>query len=461
MLLKRYRRGQVRKSEARDGESADTAVDGDDTALSVGDILETSPQMTAGGFGYAPLRARAAHDAGWRHATRPPSAYDRSVESPEHSHPRTPPSRGRGLRLARVRGVPIYLSPAWLFVIVLLALVYAPVLQERLPGLSGAAASGAAVVFGVLLLLSVLLHELGHALTARLFGVRVEAITLWMLGGYTEMEREPETPPGEFLVAAAGPLVSLGLGGAGIVTALLLPSGTLASEVVWQIAATNVLLAFFNLLPGLPLDGGGIVRSLVWLATGDRHTGTAAAGWSGRVIAVLVVAGGVALSLAEQGTFVGLLFTMLVGAFLWTSASQAILAARFARRLPLLDLQSLMRRALAVPGDLPLAEALRRAEAAGARAVVVTDSAGHATGIVAEHAAQAVPAERRPWVTAMAVARSLAPGMILPLQLRGEALLRALAAYPSSEYLVGAADNVAGVLVASDVAQRLNARGTP
>jgi Zn-dependent protease len=315
-------------------------------------------------------------------------------------------------------------------------------------------AAVAAVGFVLLLFGSVLLHELGHALTARRLGIRVRGMTLWALGGYTEMEHEPRGAGAEFLVALAGPLVSFAVGGVAAAGAFVLPDGSAAAELAGQLAFMNLTVAVFNLLPGLPLDGGALVRAGVWRLTGDRNAGTVASGWAGRAVAVLVILGALALGYLRGGT--GVLFTLAVGVFLWLGASQAIRAGETARRIPLVEARALARPALAVPADVPLAEAGRRAVEAGVRDVVVTDSAGTPVAVVSTPAAAAVPVERRPWVPVSSVARSLEPGMIVPAHLRGEPLLRALRAHPASEYVVEDGDRVVGVLVATDVAAMLD-----
>ncbi len=365
---------------------------------------------------------------------------------------------GRGLRIGRILGVPVHISVAWLVMAVLLVVVYAPVLQGRLPGVAVSQAYLVAAAFVGLLLASVLAHELGHAVTAQRLGIRVRAMTLWMLGGYTELEREPSTPAGEFLVAVAGPAVSLALGAFGAAVAAVTPDGGIPHELAIQFALSNVLVGIFNLLPGLPLDGGSLVRAGLWRLTGDRHGATIASGWTGRVVAVLVLAGGAALGATWSST--GVLLTIAVGVFLWIGASRAIRVGRLARRLPLVAASKLASPFLGVPSDLPLAEAQRRAEAAGARSLVVVDGAGRPTGVVSGPAAAAIPPERRPWVPVSSVARTVEPGMIVPAHLTGEQLLRALHAFPSTEYVIGDGDRVVGVLVAADVADTLDPRGS-
>jgi Zn-dependent protease/CBS domain-containing protein len=370
------------------------------------------------------------------------------------------PADRRGLRVGSILGVPVYVSPTWLLIAGVIVIGYEPVVQHNLQ-LSDTSAYLTAVVFVVLLFASVLAHELGHALTALSLGIRVRAMTLWMLGGYTEMESEPRSPGGEFLVAAAGPAVSAVLGLAGLAGTLALDPTGVPHELAGQVMWSNLSVAVFNLLPGLPLDGGSLVRAAVWRLVGDRTRGTVIAGWAGRVVAVLVLAVSLGLALFGRGlATTGLLLTVAVGVFLWTGATQSIKAARYTARMPALDARRLARPTLTVLGDVPLAEALRRASEAGARGIVVVNADGAATAVVAEHAVAATPPQRRPWVSVAAVARTLEPGMIIPADLTGERLIRAMQATPSAEYVVSDGEQVLGVLVAGDVVHTLENKGT-
>jgi len=367
------------------------------------------------------------------------------------------PSRdARGVRLGRVLGVPVYVSASWLLLALVVTLTYGQVAQRNVPTLSTAGAYAVGFAFVVLLLLSVLLHELGHAVASQRLGIPVRAMTLWLLGGYTEMERESPSPRTEFLVALAGPVVSLVLGAGAVVAVLAFEPATVAHELAVQTALSNLSVGIFNLLPGLPLDGGRLLRAGVWRATADRHRGTAVAGWAGRVVAVLVVLAALALG-AAAGTFVSLslVLTVLVALFLWNGATQALRAGQVAARFGLLHAGSLARPAIPVPADLPLSEALRRAADLGARALVVVDGAGRPVGVATEAAVAATPVERRAWVPVQSVARTLEPGLLVPAGLSGEELVRAVQDTPATEYLVVDGARVVGVLSTADVVQRL------
>ncbi len=360
--------------------------------------------------------------------------------------------------VGRILGVPLYLAPSWLLLALVVTVVYGGVVAERRPEYG--ALAGYAVGFGFVLCLaiSVLLHELGHAVTCRRYGIGVRGITLELLGGYTEMEGEAPRPAVEAYVALAGPLVSGVLGAIGVGLVAVTPPETLASELTFQFAASNIIVAVFNLLPGLPLDGGRALRAGVWAASGDRHLGSRTAGWSGRAVAVAVVLG-VALGWAYGwiGPF-GLVFSAMVAMVLWLGASHAIRAGTAGTRLAGVSVRDLARPAVGVPSQTPLGEALRRAEADGDVGIVVLDTTDRPVGVVERQAAAAVPVERRPWVPVDSVARTLRPGLVLPADLSGEAVLRAVQRSPATEYLVVAGEEVLGVMRAEDLAGQLTAR---
>jgi Zn-dependent protease len=383
---------------------------------------------------------------------------------PTRPAPAAPRRDPRGLRAGTVAGIPVFVSGWWLVLVGWVVLWYGGTLSGQLPDLPAGVAYLVAAVFAVLLFGSVFLHELGHAVTALRFGIGVRSMSLWLLGGQTEMTREAPTPGREFAIAVAGPAVNLVLGGAGVAAVAVLPSGTLTEQVAFQLAFSNLLVGLFNLLPGLPMDGGRLLRAAVWRITGDRFAGLTVAGWVGRVLAVGVAAL-VLVALQAGLTEFGLSALLMLAAalFLWQGASQAIRSGRLSRRFPLLDSTAMARPALMVTPDLPLAEALRRADDAGHTGLVVVDRDLRPVAVVSRDAVDAVPVERRPWVPVSAVARTLHAGLVLPAGLRGEDVLRAVQSSPATEYVVVDGDphtggRVVGVLPAAAIADALEPR---
>ena len=376
--------------------------------------------------------------------------------------PPAPPERRSGMLLGRPFGVPLYLAPSWFLLAVVVTFVYGDVVHLRRPELSAVTAYAVGFAFVVCLAISVLLHELGHALTCRRYGIGVRAITLEMLGGHTEMDSEAPRPSVEAIVALAGPAVSGVLGVIGIGLVAVTPTTTVASELVFQFAVSNVIVAIFNALPGLPLDGGRALRAGVWAVSKDAPLGSRVAGWVGRAVAV----GLVAITLLGWAAGVigpfGLVFSGMVAMVLWFGASHAIRSGAAGARLRTVSVRQLVRPAVWVPSQTSLAEALRRGaeEIPGIDpAIVVTDTADRPVAVVHDEAAAAVPAERRPWVPVESVARTLGAAHTMPIELAGEAVLEAVRANPATEYLVLSGEQVVGVLRASDLAHHLISRG--
>lgn len=354
--------------------------------------------------------------------------------------------------VARPFGIPVYISPYWLIFAVVLVVMYANTVETNLARTQDRYVVAAAFV--LLLYVSVLVHELAHCVVARHFDLPVRRVLLYPLGGYSEIEQEPSSASREALISGAGPVVSLALAGIGYALARVV-STPLPHQLIDQLFWANMIVGVFNLLPGLPLDGGRIFRAGVWKITGRPVLATITAAWAGRVLAIVLV--GMAL-LGQRGgsgsSFLSVywLWLLVIAAFIWMQSTQAMRAARLRERLPALRARALGRQAIPVPASMPLAEAVRRAQGASARALVIADHEGTPTAIVSEAAVQATPQERRPWIEVGTLARSLSPGMVLPADLSGMDLIKAVQQTPASEYLlIEPSGQVFGVLAAADL----------
>ena len=364
--------------------------------------------------------------------------------------------RRPGVPLGRPLGIPVFLAPSWLVAGVLITYSVAPVFSDPLAPDAGHYALGA--VAAVLLAASVLAHELGHSVVSLGIGIPIKRVTLFLFGGLAELEHEPPTPAGEYLVAVAGPLVSVFLAGCTAAVARLTPPGGNVHRLAAYLAITNAALGVLNLLPGLPLDGGRVLRSMVWQVSGSRTLGTRAGVRGGQAVALLAAA--VGFLRIGAGDQYGI-FELLVAAFLWTNASALGRRTTLLERLDRVDVRALTRPALPVAANLPLSEALRRAVASGHRLLVV-DSYGLPSGVISGTALEAVPEQRRPWVTVADVSRAIEPGLVIDPGLDGPHLLERMRAVPASEYLVAGSDGtVTGILAAYDVARILDGRGGP
>lgn len=353
--------------------------------------------------------------------------------------------------MGRPFGVPVYVSPSWLVIAALITLLYQPVVAGELT--LGPWSYLVAFVFAVLLYGSVLVHELAHSVVARLYGLPVYWISLYMLGGVSQIG-ESRTPSREFWIAFSGPLLSLGLAGLGYVAYGYTTPATVAHVLLWQLWVANAIVGVFNLLPGLPLDGGRLVRAVVWGMTRRPMAGTVVASWAGRLLAVLVVALPFlnAAVLGSSPQLFAVLWAVLLGAFIWLNAGSALRTARIRERIPTLRARRFVRAVVAVGADTPAAEAWRRMAESDAGAILVVDTAGAPTSIVNEAAVQAVPESRRPWVTVSSLARSITYDNVISADLEGEPFLEVLRQQQAPEYLLIEADgSVCGVLYVSDV----------
>jgi Zn-dependent protease len=383
--------------------------------------------------------------------------------TPPPGTPPPPPARRRsGIPLGRVAGFPVVLSYSWLILAALITYVYGGYVKNSRPDLPVSTAYLIGFSMVIFLLVSVLLHEMGHAVTARWFGIGVRGITLELVGGYTEMEQESPTPKVEAIVSLTGPAVSfaLGLGAAGLTA--LLPRGDLLWQLAFQMALGNLAVAVFNVLPGLPLDGGRALRAGIWAVTRNRPLGDRVAGWTGRIVAVASLGTVLALLYAGLITFYGVAFTAVIALTLWNGAGQAIRLGRMGDRLPMINAGQLARPLIPVTTGTPLSEAWRQYEEMS-RAVpperpgvlAVVDSAGHLLSVLNDVAAAAVPAERRPWVAVDTVSRAIEPGRVIPAELSGLDVVQAVQANPASEYVVTVGEDVVGVLRVADLMRML------
>lgn len=385
------------------------------------------------------------------------------MSSPRSEPDRNPQTGSRLLRIGSVLGVPIFLTPSWLLVAAFITVTYADFLREQIPGASHATSYFLSLVFATALAVSVLLHELGHTVVSQVVGLPVRRIVVFLLGGVSEIDGEASRPRDEFAIAAAGPLVSLGLAG-GCWAASLLPPDESAVEVLLLLLAwSNLVIAVFNVLPGLPLDGGRLVQALIWMMGSSRLTAIRIAAWSGRGVALLlglaILLGNAVLggsSPADLATVASTAMGFAVVAFLWLGATQTLRVAELTDRAAQLRLGELLRPSLYLPPHTPVSEAVRRTSETGARGIVLIDGQGRSRALVEEARIIELPAERRPWTALSQVSRDLEPGLILAEDVAGERLLDTLRRHPASEYLVVGGDGVArGVVAAVDLARAL------
>jgi len=385
--------------------------------------------------------------------------HDSAKASAEVDGPDRRPRPPGTIRIGQIAGVDVLITSSWFLIAALIAVAIAPRVEDAEPGL-GAWKYVAGFAVAVVLYLSVLLHEASHALMAQHYGHPVSSITLHFLGGMTAIEGEARRPREEFMIAVVGPLTSIAVGAAAWVLWQVTPGGLLELAVV-ALMVTNLLVGVLNLVPGLPLDGGRVLKSAVWSLSGNAHRGTLAAGWGGRVFAVAVLAWPLFQESVTgiESNLLDYALAFVIALFLWTGATTAMQSARLRRKLPSLVARNLARRTLSVPEDLSVAEAVRRAQDEEAGSIVTVSTAGAPTGIVNESALLATPEERRPWMPVSNVSRPLEDGLRLPAGILGEDLIKAITRLPAHEYLLVEDDgSIYGVLATADVDKAFSER---
>jgi len=233
-------------------------------------------------------------------------------------------------RVGNLFGIPFYVNASWFFVLALVTFNYGTRLDFDFPTLGTLPALGLGFISALLLFASVLAHELGHSLVAMRQGITVQSISLFLFGGLASFDRESKTPGQAFWVALAGPLVSLALFGIFQTLALKIGSLTPATAIISFVASINLVLAIFNMIPGLPLDGGNVLKAIVWKITGDAYKGIVFAGRVGQVFGWLAIGTGLLPLFMGYGIS---FWNILIGWFLLQNAGRAAQSAQIESKL--------------------------------------------------------------------------------------------------------------------------------
>lgn len=245
---------------------------------------------------------------------------------------------GSGFRIASILGIPIHLDVTFFVSFAMISAIFGlAVLPDRVEPVPGDVERvGLSLVAGLIFFVSLLLHELAHSVLARWYGLRVRNITLFLLGGVSQIAEDSKTARQEFLIAFVGPATSAVLGVIFLAVAIVTSAGTAPAAVLEWLGAINLLLAAFNMLPGFPLDGGRVFRSVLWGITRSRTRATRYAARVGQAFgAALALGGGVLLAIDIGDGSGGLsgLWLMFIGGFLFNAAAQSHRAAVAEERL--------------------------------------------------------------------------------------------------------------------------------
>jgi len=355
----------------------------------------------------------------------------------------------------RVLGAPVIVQPSTLVMLALLSYLFASAAGETTARTLSIGLMLAASLIG-----SVFLHEVAHAIAARAFGREVEEIVLTLWGGHTSFDARGITPMVNGVTALAGPAMNLVIAGVARLTLDVTGVGGLPGAVLAYMAWANLLLAIFNVLPGIPMDGGRVLESAVWGATGNRYKGTLVAAWAGRAVAVGVVIYVFAAPLLQGRTpgLIDIIGAVFVFSILWPAASSAIAFSKSMLRRDGLTVGALMDRAVAVPYTVTVHGARQAAEEAGVQEIVVLGADGAPAGRFSYSLTEQIPAESRDHTSLQSVTTPVPRGADIAASATSDVLIPQLREWwGKTDVLVAReGDAVVGILKLVDVVAALS-----
>lgn len=373
------------------------------------------------------------------------------------------PQRTRGISLGRIFGGRIVVQPATLVMLVILASVFSTRGGDSLNRRSFTEG----LLLAILLFASVFVHELAHAATAKRLGREVHEVVLTLWGGHTSFDGRNMTPGVSGITAIAGPLANVVLAGVGLAITFALgldPFRLLAAEglgylLLGYVIYANVILALFNALPGIPMDGGRVLEALVWRLTGSRYRGLIVAAWAGRLIAlgvpVLII--GTRLASGVSPDAVSLMVSLVLFMVLWPAASAALRGARALQRREGVSARTLMVPAVAIRFDASVADAQTETARAGAHEVVVRATDGEAAGHFPASLMDSVPLAARPTTGLSSVTMPLPRGAQVDAGLTGDELVHTLQRWwgRTDVWVVSDRETIVGVVYLTEVMRAL------
>ncbi len=299
--------------------------------------------------------------------------------------------RGSGINIGRILGIPIYLHPSWFIIFALITFSLATQFASQHPHWSRAQHWSVGILTSLLFFGSVVFHELAHSVVALRYRIPVVSITLFVFGGLARIGREPASARQEFNIALAGPLSSYLLAVGFWLLTRVFPSSEMLGALAGWLAQINLGLATFNLVPGFPLDGGRILRALVWGVTGDYARATRFASRGGQLLAYVLIVAGIWQSLT--GGFVGGLWLAFIGWFLLTAAQESYAQVAIRGALEGLRAADIMSQELpSVSRSISLEDYVHELLHTGRRCHLVVDN-GQLLGMMTVHALNRVPRE--------------------------------------------------------------------
>lgn len=324
-----------------------------------------------------------------------------------------------GIPIGRLFGISIDLDYSWFLILALLTwMLAASYYPTEFPGWTEAAYWGIGFATAILLFVSVLVHELAHSVVAQRYGIPVPRITLFLFGGVSQIATEPSNAASEFWIAIAGPITSLAIAAIGWEIEPLFVGQQLIFALIRYLWLLNLILALFNLIPGFPLDGGRVLRALIWRSTKNYHRATVAAGMSGRFFGFLLIFVGIWQALT--GDIVGGIWIAVIGWFLESAAGSQLQQESVRSMLGGHTVADAMQRDFPhITGDISVQELVEQyLMHANAHAVVVT-APDATTGVIGLSTIRNIPREMWPFtmasqaMTPLRVAETTRPTAIL------------------------------------------------
>jgi Zn-dependent protease len=362
-------------------------------------------------------------------------------------------------KIGRFFGIPLEVNVTWVVIFGLVAASLAFGTFPSDPAFSGWGSAGyilAGIITALAFFASIVLHELSHSVVAQAGGVKIERVTLFMFGGVSQMSEEPKTPGAEFLMAVAGPAASLLLGGAFFIAQVATRAAG-APSWIWgplgYLAQINLVIAAFNLLPGFPLDGGRVLRSIIWAASHDLLKATRWAARAGQVIGYSMVALGLFGLL--RGTF-AFIWLGLIGWFIATLAGGAYRQKLVQSRLAEVPVSAAMSPSpVTAPGEISLEQLAHDFFLGGrhTRYPVLLD--GQIVGLVSLSRVKAIPRDEWPHIRVVDASITDIEALTIQADAPLESALARLAGDAPGALLVAAEGRLVGILTRADIMSRI------
>ncbi len=309
------------------------------------------------------------------------------------------PFGGKAIYLGRIFGIAIGLDYSWLIIFSLVTFSLSAQFSATHENWPTSLNWATAIATSILFFICLLLHELGHSVTSNKLGLPIHSITLFIFGGVARLTREPDRPRDEFLIAVMGPAVSIALGGMFLVIAAFLPDSTTGLQALGALASwlgtINLVLVVFNCIPGFPLDGGRVLRSIIWGLTGNFEKSTKIAASGGAIFAhLLIILGVVRIFLAKD--FVGGLWMAFIGWFLLSAARSSVTQMYVKGSLDSMRVGEVFDdHWFRVPGTMSVAELIDGPILRQGMRTFFPEADGRLLGLVTLHEVKKVPREER------------------------------------------------------------------